>query len=68
MVVALLDGRRTSMIRLGLRVVNLRCGGRRYHKGPRLAEAELRGIGCGRWLELRQALRVALVAWQVAGT
>jgi len=29
------------MIRLGLRVVNLRCGGGQYHKGLRLSEAEL---------------------------
>jgi hypothetical protein len=42
MVVAIIDeGRRTSVISLGLRIVNLRFGGRQHHKGARLSEAEL---------------------------
>jgi hypothetical protein len=45
MVVAISDeSRRTSIISLGLRVVNLRCGGRQRFKGARLSEAELCGV------------------------
>lgn len=45
MVAAIIDeGRRTSVISLGLLVVNLRCGGRQRHKGARLSEVELWGV------------------------
>jgi hypothetical protein len=38
------EGRRTSVIYLRLRVVNLRCGGRQRHKGARLSDVELWGV------------------------
>jgi len=49
--VAIIDGgRRTSVLSLGPRVVNLRCGGRQRHKGARLSEAELWGVSAaGGW-------------------
>jgi hypothetical protein len=55
-VVAFIDeGRRMSVINLGLRVVDLRCGGRQRHKGARLSEAELWGLpGAGGWCRGRR--------------
>ena len=60
MLVAIIDqNRRTSVIGLGLRVVNLRSSSRQRHKGARLSEAELWGVPaadgwsrgrCGAWL------------------
>jgi hypothetical protein len=51
MVVAIIDeGRRTSVISLGLRVVNLRCGGRWRLEWARLSEVELWGVpAVGGW-------------------
>jgi len=48
MLVAIIDeGRRTFMINLRLRVVNLRCGGRQRYKGARLSDVELWGVPSG---------------------
>lgn len=44
MSVALIYGRRTSIIGLGLRIVNLRYGGRQCYKGARLFKPELWGV------------------------
>jgi hypothetical protein len=42
MLVAIIDeGRRTFVINLRLRVVNLRCGSRQRYKGARLSDVEL---------------------------
>lgn len=38
------EGRQTSVINLGLRVANLRYGGRQRRNGARLSEAELWGV------------------------
>jgi len=61
MLVAIIDeSRPTSIISLGLRVVNLRCGDSATRGRGCLGGALV--FACGRWLESRQALRVAFVA------
>jgi hypothetical protein len=51
MLVAIIDeGRRTFVINLRLRVINLRCGSRQRHKGARLSDVELWGVpSAGGW-------------------
>jgi hypothetical protein len=48
MLVAIIDeDRRTFVINLRLRVVNLRCSGRQRHKGARLSDVKLWGVPSG---------------------